>query len=66
MNYKHVDNFDVGFEDFEDVLTKFTLKSTKTYDFLLNAGLKYKKAIFTLCKRIIDNEDIPESFHMTT
>ena len=30
MNDKHGDTFDVTYEDFEDVLAKFTMKSTKT------------------------------------
>ena len=66
MNDKHGETFHVTYQDFEDVLTKFTMKSTKTYDFLLNAGVNYLKAIYTLCKRIIDDEDIPECFHITT
>ena len=66
MNDKNGETFDVTYEDFEEVLAKFTMKSTKTYDFLLNAGLNYRKAIFTFCKRVIDEEDIPECFHLTT
>ena len=33
---------------------------------MLNAGKNYKTAIYKLCKRIIDNEDIPDGFRTTT
>ena len=66
MQEKRGDTFHVKFEDFEEVLTKFAMKSTTTYDFLLNAGKNYKTAIYKLCKRIIDNEDIPDGFRTTT
>ena len=66
MKDKHGDTFDVKYEDFEQVLTKFAMKSTTTYDFLLNAGNNYKTSIYKLCKRIIDDEDIPEEFRITT
>ena len=42
------------------------MKSTTNYDLLLNAGKNYKTAIYKLCKRIIDNEDIPDGFRTTT
>ena len=38
MKDNHGDTFNVNYEDFEQVLTKFAMKSTTTYDFLLNAG----------------------------
>ena len=66
MKDKQGETFSVDFEDFENVLAKFTMKSTKTYDFLLYAGDKYKTAMYKLCKRIIDEEDIPDCFRMTT
>ena len=56
----------VTIDEFEQVLAKFSMKDTKTYDFLLNAGEKYKTSIYKLCKRVIDNEEIPDCFRTTT
>ena len=53
-------------DDFNEVLKKFSIKNTKTYDFLLKAGDKYKKDMFKLCKRVIENEEIPDNFRKTT
>ena len=60
------EGFEVTYDEFESVLEKFKMKSTKTYDFFIKSGDKYKMAIFTLCKRIIENEDIPDCFRTTT
>ena len=65
MNDRSGEGFEVSIEEFESVLAKFATKETKTYDFILKAGDKYKEAIFKLCKRIIEEEEIPESFHKT-
>ena len=65
MKDKSGDTFKVTVEDFEEVLDKFNTKKTKTYDFLLKSGDKYKMAMFTLCKRIIDKEEIPDFFRTT-
>jgi hypothetical protein len=62
MNDKSGDGFEVTFEEFEIVLAS---KETKTYDFLLKAGDEYKASIFNLCKRIIEKEEVPESFRKT-
>ena len=50
---------------FTEVLEKFKKKDTKTYDFLIKSGEKYQKAIFKLCQRVIDNEEVPDSFRKT-
>ena len=62
MEDKGGEEFDVLSEDFENVIAKFKTKDTKTYDFLIKAGDEYKEAIFQLCKRIIEREEIPKSF----
>ena len=62
MSDKSGEIFEVTNDDFEQVLAKFAMKDTKTYDFILNAGEKYKMSIYKLCKRIIDNEEIPDCF----
>ena len=53
-------------DEFEQVLAKFAMKEAKTYDFILNAGEKYRSAIYKLCQRITENEEIPDCFRMTT
>ena len=65
MNNKSGEGFEVTEDDFETVLDKFKTKDTKTYDFLLNAGKRYREAIFLLIKRIIDEEEVPDSFRKT-
>ena len=59
-------NLEVDLDEFNDVLAKFKTKQTKIYDFLIKSGLSFQKAIFKVCKRIIDKEKIPESFKKTT
>ena len=66
MKERSGETFVLEDDDFETVLTKFKSKQTKTYDFLIKAGVKYQKAIFLLCKTIIENEDFPRSFRKTT
>ena len=53
-------------EDFFMVLAKFESKKSRSYDFIVNAGIKYKLAIFQLCKRFINKEEFPSSFDITT
>ena len=65
MNDKNGESFEITYDDFDQVLAKFEMKETKTYDFLIKAGKKYKYALFEVCKRIIDKEEIPDSFHKT-
>ena len=60
------DTLEVDIDDFKDVMAKFKTKSTKTYDFFIKSGLSYQNTIFKFCKRIIDKEEIPESFKKTT
>ena len=65
MNDKEGETFEVDYEEYEKVLTKFARKDTNTYDFILKSGDKYKMAIYKICKRIIEKEEVPESFHKT-
>ena len=65
MKSKTGESFEINHDEFEDVLEKFKKKDTKTYDFLINAGKDYKIAIYKLCKRIIEREEIPQSFRRT-
>ena len=66
MNDNTGETFMLHEDDFERVLMKFKSKPTKTYDFLLKAGDKYKEAMFKLCKTMIETEEFPLSFRKTT
>ena len=65
MNDKDGETFEVKPDDFQEVLEKFEKKDTTTYDYLIKAGERYKYAMYKYCKRIIDSEEIPESFKRT-
>ena len=70
LHYKRMEerngDVEVTKEDFEDIVKRFKEKPTKTYDFLVKAGEKYRAAMYLLCKRIIDTEEIHKVFYMTT
>ena len=60
------DTLEVEYDDFILVIEKFGKKQTKTYDFLILSAEKNQEDIFTLFKRIIDQEDVPDTFRQTT
>ena len=59
------DGFEILEKDFDEVVKRFASKTTKSYDFLLKAGENYKKAMYHLCKRMVENEEFPHSFRKT-
>ena len=59
------DQFEISERDFEKVVKKFQQKNKRGYDFLVRGGKKFKKAVFMLCKRMIDQETFPERFEET-
>ena len=59
------DDFNIGLDDLNSVLHKFSTKSTNSYDLLLKAGSKYKDAMFKLCKSMIEKEEFSSSFRRT-
>ena len=65
LNSSDEEGFEVGKDDFNEVIRKFQSKATKSYDFLLKAGGKYQDVMHKLCKRIIENEEFPASFRKT-
>ena len=65
MKDKTGEGFEVTWNDFTAVLDKFKKKDTKTYDFLIKSGERYQRAIFKLCQRVINNEEVPDSFKKT-
>ena len=60
------EDMEITEEDFFETLQKFQSKKSVMYQFLLNTGLKFKMAIFNLCKRFISSEEFPSSFNVTT
>ena len=42
MKEEDTEELEIGWNDFEEVMKKFGLKKTKSYDFLLNSGKRYK------------------------
>ena len=56
------DDSEVSAEEFFDVVKKFKSKKSVTYNFLVNAGLKFKMAVFKLYKRFLYSKKFPESF----
>ena len=65
MKDKSGESFEINEDDFDNVLEKFKSKPTKTYDFLLKSGKKYQKAIYELCKTMIEEEEFPTCFRQT-
>ena len=57
--------FEVTWELFELCVSKFEYKKKKLYNFLVKAGDDFKEAIFCLCKRILEYEEVPERFFLT-
>ena len=60
------ENFEITEQDFEKVLKKFQRKNKRGYDFLVRAGKEFKKPVYRLCKRMIEDETFPERFEETT
>ena len=60
------DTLVVEYHDIILVIEKFGKKQTKTYDFLILSAEKNQEDIFTLFKRIIDQEDVADTFRQTT
>ena len=65
MQEEDTEGFEIEKDDFEEVMKKFGSKKTRSYDFLLNSGGKYKESMFNLCKKMIEKEEFPNSFQKT-
>ena len=59
-------SFTVQNQDFNKVVKKFKEKGKQSYDFLVKAGEGFKYAVYRLCRRIIENEEFPACFEITT
>ena len=53
-------------DTFKKVLDKNKRGNKRTYDFLLKAGESFKKSVFKLCSRMIEEETFPKSFDKTS
>ena len=53
-------------DDFNQVLTKFKNKNKKSYYLLTRAGQHFQRSIYKFCKRMIQEENFPCDFDLTT
>ena len=60
------EGFKVEKDAFAKVIEKFKKNNKRNYDFLVKASIEYQEAFYELCKRIIEDESVPESFRETT
>ena len=68
MNYVDEDGEEEEFseEDFDVIIKKFKLKNKKAYDFIVKSGSTFKRLVSKLCLRVLNKEEIPKSFDLTT
>ena len=52
-------------EGYWHLVDKFRRKDKRSYDFLIKAGGKFQAAVFKLCARIINGEEVPSCFDKT-
>ena len=55
MEDKDNQGFEVTEEDFEEVVTKFKNKQTKSYDLLVKADKEYRQSFFLICQKFIES-----------
>ena len=65
-----LDLSEVGFTPnkslFDKVVLKFKKNNKRNYDFIIHTGVKFKEAVFKLCKRMLEDVVFPASFDNTT
>ena len=59
------DDDELDEDDYWRILDKLKVKNKKSYNFIVKSGDAYKEAVFGLCKRVLDKEEIPEKFDDT-
>ena len=57
--------FEAEESEFWRLLDKCRIKNKRSYDWLIKAGKEYQEAIFSLVKRMIEEEDLPEALDNT-
>ena len=48
------------------MIEEFKKNDKRNYDFLVKASTEYQEAFYELCKRIIEDESVPENFREKT
>ena len=66
MIEKLEEGFSVDKEVFDKVLNKFKKNNKRGHDFLTKASEEFQDSIYLLCKRIIQEEKVPDNFRETT
>ena len=57
MEENNEESFEISEQDFEKVVKRFPLKNKRGYDFLVKAGNEFKKPVYKLCKRMIEERE---------
>ena len=65
MEKNDEEDLDVNKESFDKVIGKFKQSNKRNYDFITKSGPLYKDAIFSLVKRMIEEETFPKCFDDT-
>ena len=60
------EEYEISEADFFLTVGKFESKKSRSYEFIVNTGLKYQLAILQLCRRFIRTEEFPSSFDLST
>ena len=58
--------YEISEADFFQIIEKFEAKKSRSYEFIVNTGMQYKLAILKVCRKLIETEDFPSSFNLTT
>ena len=58
--------FETSKSTFEMNMKKFKQSGKKNYFFLTKSGVKFQNVVYKMCKRMLDQEEFPESFNKTT
>ena len=66
MEMKIGEGFMAEKEIFDKIIDKFKKSNKRNYDFLVKSSKEFKESIFKFCKRIIEEENVPETFRNTT
>ena len=57
---------DLSEEEFFTAVFRFESKKSAMYNFLIKTGIKFRMAIFKVCKRFIQSKEFPKSLNLTT
>ena len=57
--------FEITENDFWQVMERFEMKKKRSFDFLTQAGEKFKNTFFKLCKRMNQKKKFPKRYDKT-